>query len=121
MWLDVISIAIGAFFGANARYALSTWIKRRVKWDFPIATLVINLSGAFVLGVVVQLQLGTDWNLLATTGFLGAFTTFSTFKLESVQLSAERKWKKVILYQVVTYSVGLVLVVVGMFVGLLIV
>ncbi|MBC2002811.1 fluoride efflux transporter CrcB [Listeria booriae] len=121
MWLDVISIAIGAFFGANARYALSTWIKRRIKWDFPIATLVINLSGAFVLGIVVQLQLGTDWNLLATTGFLGAFTTFSTFKLESVQLLAERKWKKVILYQVVTYLAGLVLVVVGMFVGLLIV
>ncbi|EUJ30188.1 fluoride efflux transporter CrcB [Listeria cornellensis] len=117
MWLDVISIAIGAFFGANARYWLSTWIKRRVKWDFPIATLIINLSGAFVLGFVVQLQLSFDWNLLLTTGFLGAFTTFSTFKLESVQLSAERKWEKVILYQVVTYSVGLALVIAGMFLG----
>ncbi|WP_430535695.1 fluoride efflux transporter CrcB [Listeria rocourtiae] len=117
MWLDVISVAMGAFFGANARYALSSWIKRRVTWDFPIATLVINLSGAFVLGLVIQLQLSFDWNLLATTGFLGAFTTFSTFKLESVQLSTDRKWGKVVLYQVVTYSAGLALVVVGMFVG----
>ncbi|EUJ45721.1 fluoride efflux transporter CrcB [Listeria riparia] len=117
MWLDVISIAIGAFLGANARYALSTWIKRRVKRDFPIATLVINLSGAFVLGVVVQLRLGNDWNLLATTGFLGAFTTFSTFKLESIQLHAARKWQKVVLYQVVTYSAGLALVALGMLIG----
>ncbi|EUJ42950.1 fluoride efflux transporter CrcB [Listeria rocourtiae] len=117
MWLDVISIAMGAFFGVNARYALSSWIKRRVEWDFPIATLIINLSGAFVLGFVIQLQLSFDWNLLATTGFLGAFTTFSTFKLESVQLATERKWGKVVLYQAVTYSLGLALIVAGMFAG----
>lgn len=59
---------------------------KRNKTSFPIATFLINITGAFLLGYIIGSGVTTGWQLLLGTGFMGAFTTFSTFKLESVQL-----------------------------------
>ena len=59
---------------------------RKNKTQFPIATFLINITGAFLLGYIIGNGVTTGWQLLLGTGFMGAFTTFSTLKLESVQL-----------------------------------
>jgi CrcB protein len=85
-------IACGAVLGANARYLVSRWAARRWKSPFPYGTLIVNVAGSFILGLLSALAgaLGSDAagaQLLIGTGFCGAFTTFSTFAYESVALS----------------------------------
>ena len=84
--IEALLVATGGFFGAITRFAISNWFKRRNKTQFPLATFLINITGAFLLGYIIGNGVTTGWQLLLGTGFMGAFTTFSTFKLEAVQL-----------------------------------
>lgn len=92
--MTVVAIAIGGALGALARYGVDVAVARRTDAIFPWATLAINVAGSFALGLLFVLAIedavGPDWlrGLLAT-GFLGAFTTFSTFSVQTVVL-AER-------------------------------
>ena len=84
--LPVLSICIGASFGALARWALGLWLTTAA---FPYGTLASNLIGGYLIGVAVaafQLlpQLDPAWRLLLITGFLGGLTTFSSFSAEVV-------------------------------------
>ena len=84
-------ISGGAVLGANLRYWISDFISQRVSTGFPIGTLVINASGSFLLGFLVTLAterliLDSRLRLLLVVGFLGAYTTFSTYTYESVNL-----------------------------------
>lgn len=84
-------VAIGGILGANARFLLTSWAAQRYGARFPIGTFVINISGSFALGVVTTLIAERfDGNLTASllvgTGFLGAYTTFSTFSYEALAL-----------------------------------
>jgi CrcB protein len=84
-------ISGGAVLGANLRYWISDFISRRVSTGFPIGTLIINASGSFLLGFLVTLAterliLDSRLRLLFVVGFLGAYTTFSTYTYESVNL-----------------------------------
>jgi CrcB protein len=85
-------IAVGGVVGANARYLVSQWAARRWPAGFPVGTLLVNVAGSFVLGllspfVAAGLAGGADARLLVGAGFCGAFTTFSTFAFESVALT----------------------------------
>ncbi|MCC6704123.1 MAG: fluoride efflux transporter CrcB [Thermomicrobiales bacterium] len=87
----VFLVAIGAFFGAIARFLVVDRIARRVAGAFPYGTLLVNLTGSFALGVIATLiaeRYGGDRaaSLLLATGFLGAYTTFSSFSYETVLL-----------------------------------
>lgn len=84
--IEALLVATGGFFGAITRFAISNWFKKRNKTQFPLATFLINITGAFLLGYIIGNGVTTGWQLLLGTGFMGAFTTFSTFKLEAVQL-----------------------------------
>jgi CrcB protein len=81
----MLLIGIGLVGGAGAvgRFLLDGAIARRAGRSFPWGTLAVNISGAFLLGAVVAANLGADALRLAGTGALGAFTTFSTWALES--------------------------------------
>ena len=89
---NVLWVGLGGFVGANVRYGLTLWISQfaaREGWTFPLATLVINFSGSFLLAFFITLfsdRLSPQVRLLVATGFFGAYTTFSTFAVESVAL-----------------------------------
>lgn len=93
MWLKCLIVGLGGFVGANARYLLGGWVQQRWGPSFPAGTFVINVSGSFLLGLFATLALrltwGEEWRLLIAIGFLGAYTTFSTFEYETLQLIAE--------------------------------
>ncbi|MCB8977035.1 MAG: fluoride efflux transporter CrcB [Ardenticatenaceae bacterium] len=84
-------IAIGAALGANARYLVGVWASGRFGADFPYGTFLVNILGSFVLGFLLslgtgRLQLSPQARLLLAVGFLGAFTTFSSYAVESLNL-----------------------------------
>ena len=86
-------VGIGGFFGAIARYWVDGWISTRYRGDFPLATFVINVSGSFVLGLFMALATGRiavdpRLRLFAAVGFVGAYTTFSTFEYETERLAS---------------------------------
>ncbi|BBW95332.1 fluoride efflux transporter CrcB [Geobacillus icigianus] len=105
-------VMIGGFFGAICRYAVSRWGARRSP-RLPLGTLIVNLLGSFLLGWLAGSGAADAEKLLVGTGFMGAFTTFSTFKWESVQMMQQRQWAKVSGYVAVTYSCGILLAWVG--------
>jgi CrcB protein len=87
----LLFIALGGAAGAVARYLLATWIHALWETRMPIGTLLVNMIGSFAIGViyvmVVERQIiHPDWRGSLMVGFLGAFTTFSTFSLETIAL-----------------------------------
>ncbi|MBI5137051.1 MAG: fluoride efflux transporter CrcB [Nitrospirae bacterium] len=90
----VLAVGLAGFFGAVARYLLGGWVYRLLPGTFPFGTLFVNVLGSLLLGVVFQLgteraALSPELRVALATGFLGAFTTFSTFSLETVNLLRE--------------------------------
>ena len=93
----ILVITLGAAVGANLRYALSIWAAQQWGSAFPYGTLLINVLGSFAIGMVLVLAttrvpLGHAWRLLIVTGFLGGFTTFSTFSYETYSLLVAGSW-----------------------------
>jgi len=91
----VVAIAVAGAVGALARYGLDGFVSRRQRGAFPWGTFVVNVSGAFVLGLLFTLAT-ERWSLAPwlrsalTIGFLGAYTTFSTLSLETYRLAADK-------------------------------
>ena len=86
-------VALGGAVGAMARYWVSGWAQQKWGPGFPYGTFIINVSGSFILGLFATLAMrlawSEEWRLLIAIGFVGAYTTFSTFEWESLQLIAE--------------------------------
>ncbi|WP_449539244.1 fluoride efflux transporter CrcB [Ferdinandcohnia sp. Marseille-Q9671] len=98
----IILVGVGGAVGAASRYIAGIWIGKRMKGDFPYPTLFINILGSFLLGILVgvkQMNHIPEWVwLLIGIGFCGAFTTFSTFGYETIQLFLSEKWRQAFLY-----------------------
>ena len=89
--MEYLVIGIGAFLGANVRYQVATWATQRFGSTFPYGTFLINISGSFILGFFMAFLrdrafIHPNYRLFFATGFLGAYTTFSTFTYESLRL-----------------------------------
>lgn len=105
----MIITGIGAAIGALVRYNLTAFIKGKLGTNFPIATLIINLTGAFLLGIVKD----TEFALLVGTGILGGYTTFSTYNVELLTLIRNKAWSKACSYFVLSGVFGPVAAFIG--------
>jgi CrcB protein len=110
--MDVVWVALGGAAGAACRYALGVWIVGRAGASFPFHTLVINVSGSLAIGLVLVLL--TErwiadplWRLLVVVGFLGGYTTFSSYTFEALALIDEGKWPLAAWYVLGSNGVGL--------------
>jgi len=95
--MNILIIGIGGFVGAVSRYGLALWIGQRWGRAFPLGTFVINVSGSFLIGLLMTLMaerftVNPQWRLLLVVGFLGAYTTFSTFEYETGALLKDGEW-----------------------------
>ena len=97
------SVALGAPVGGLARFYLTGFIQQRAGEDFPAGTLVINITGSFLLGFIVRyaLQSGAvspEVRALLTTGFCGGYTTFSTFSYETASMLEDGEYSRASFY-----------------------
>lgn len=105
MAINYLMVLIGGSIGAVCRYAVSIQMKRILSTEFPLATFLINLVGSFFLGMLLASDPGSLTKLLLGTGFLGGFTTFSTFQIENVTLFRKGSYGTLLIYTAL--SVGL--------------
>ena len=87
---EILWVGLGGFVGANARYLLGLWVATRYGTTFPLGTFIINITGSFILGLIMGLLdahvLAPAVRLALGIGFVGAYTTFSTFTYETMRL-----------------------------------
>jgi CrcB protein len=109
-----ISVVLGSVLGGTARYFISGFVARRVGETFPWGTLFINVSGSFLIGIFgamaednSSLLASPDPWLFAVTGFLGCYTTVSSFSLQTLSLARDGETARAVGY--VALSVGLCL------------
>ena len=111
--MDLIFVGIGGALGSIVRYKLGKIITEKSSTTFPTGTFIINLSGAILLGLISSLDAGKNVYLLLGDGFLGAYTTFSTFMYEGFNLFQENEKMNAF-----TYILGsLILGIIGYFAG----
>lgn len=94
MLINIVVIALGAAVGANLRYGVSLWAAAHLGATFPYGTLLINVAGSFVIGLVMAVStqfrpMSEPLRLLVVTGLLGGFTTFSSLSYEAYSLLAQ--------------------------------
>lgn len=123
--LQYLWIGLGGFFGANARYLLQRWAAARWGADFPYGTMLANASGSFLIAFFLtlatgRLPLAPELRLLLAVGFLGGFTTFSSFSYETFRLVEQSGWAAAGLNLSGNLALGLVGVALGVFLARLI-
>lgn len=115
-------VAAGGFVGAPSRYLLDRAITSRVESDLPWGTLVVNLSGSLLLGVLTGLSLRghlpRDATILFATGFCGGYTTFSTFTFETLRLVQDGRLLHAAGNVAASVGVGLAAAAAGLAIGL---
>lgn len=104
-------VALGGALGSLARYAVGLWIYERTGTRFPYGTFVINVSGCFIIGFALtvldeRMGLPPAWRLAIPIGFVGAYTTFSTFEYETLRLAQHGQALSGLLYVVLSVVLG---------------
>ncbi len=118
----ILSIAVGGAFGAVARYLISTSPLSTVFDKFPLPTFFINISGSFLIGFLMivfadKFAVSENVRMFVIVGFLGAFTTFSTFEAESFSLIREKQILMAFAYLALSVVVGFAGVAAGIALG----
>jgi len=119
--LKYLIVGVGGFLGAVARYIVATYIGSRYGVRFPYGTFVINMSGCFLIGFIVTLLARTTasqyWRYFIPIGFIGAYTTFSTFEYETLRAVQDGQFTTGLLNVAFSVVVGFVAVWAGAAIG----
>jgi CrcB protein len=115
--LTWIGVALCGALGAVARFRVDAAVSARIATDFPVGTLVVNLTGALALGVLLGAAVPHRAALLAGTGFMGGYTTFSTWMVESERLGEAGEVAALLRNLWLSMLAGLAVVALGWWVG----
>jgi len=120
--INYLAIAIGGAIGACLRFALSEWMLHLFGRAFPFGTLLVNILGSFVIGLLYGLLITEQiapnpWRIFVGIGVLGAFTTFSTFSMDTVLLLQQGDWLKAVVNVVLNVVLCLTLAWLGLKLG----
>lgn len=118
----ILLISAGAVLGANARYWIGDWAAQKWGAAFPYGTVLINITGSLLIGLFLTVTterflVDPRWRLLIAVGFLGAYTTFSTYSFESFNLFYRGQWLLGVFNAFGSTIVGVLAVGVGVFLG----
>lgn len=118
----VVGVGVAGALGALCRYGLGSLVSERYPGAFPLGTFLINVTGSFLLGLLFVLLteragLPPTWRTAVTVGFLGAYTTFSTFTLETLRLVEDGALGLAALNALGSLAVGLIAVWLGVSLG----
>jgi CrcB protein len=121
-WVHLGLIAAGGSMGAITRYKVSGWVLARTGPRFPWGTLLINVTGSFILGFLGTLVLerfivSRTWYYLGAIGFLGAYTTYSTFSYETIRLILDGSLLRALANAFVSVGLGIVAAWIGVVLG----
>lgn len=113
-----LAVAFGGALGAMARYLITYSFISKIFAPFPFATFFINLSGSFLIGFILTLvveryAISDYWRLFLAVGFLGAYTTFSTFEFETLSLVRGKDFFNAALYVFLSFVAGFAAVCAG--------
>ena len=116
--LKILIVGAGGFFGAIARFVVASLIGQKWGRSFPLGTFFVNVSGSFFIGLLMSLfterfMVNPQWRLLLVVGFLGAYTTFSTFEYETGGLIKDGEWFIALLNIVLSVIAGFVALKIG--------
>jgi len=119
MLINFISVGLGAFFGAIIRYGINILVAKLISADKPaISTFIVNIVGSFLMGLLFSYfnslsELKPELRLILITGFLGSFTTFSTFSMENYIFLIEGEYIKFLIYSILSIVIGVIMIWVG--------
>ena len=121
VWLRIALLSVGGALGVNARYGLSLVIDRWADPRFPWATFTINVTGSFLIGLATSLLLRwaphPHMRLFLIVGFLGGYTTFSSYSLEALTLYERGAFGRMLAYLIGSVIAGVVAVALGAVLG----
>lgn len=115
--MELLFVCIGGAFGSLTRYKLGQIIAQKSKTFFPINTFLINITGALFLGFLSSLKVSDNVYLLIGEGFLGAYTTFSTFMYEGFYLFQENDKLNAFIYILGSLIIGIIGFILGFELG----
>lgn len=113
--LEMLMVGLGGFLGAVIRYFIAT--KMNESERFPMGTLLVNLVGSLLIGIVFGSEMSRMWTLFLASGLAGALTTFSTLNKELMELWRSRKGYKAVLYVLITFGGGIMIAMLGYYLG----
>ena len=115
----ILIIGVGGFIGSVCRYLLSLAIQNKILSAFPFGTLMVNVTGCFIIGIIYGLSekgeiITPEWRLFLATGICGGFTTFSTFTYESISLIRSSEYFYASVYAGISVFAGLIATYLGL-------
>ena len=120
--LNLVLIAGFGAAGALSRYGVDSWVANVSDSDFPWSTLIVNVAGSFLLGVLIavtseRLLLDHNWRVALGIGFLSSFTTFSTYTYDTIRLAEDSAWALALANVFGMVALGLIAALAGLLVG----
>ena len=117
MFRTILIVGTGGFIGSVMRYLLQVFIENKLLSTFPLATMIANIAGSFLIGIVFALAekqiMNSEWRIFLSVGICGGFTTFSAFAFNNFNMIKEHTWNQLFLNIGGTMILGILAVYLG--------